>query len=147
MPFRWNRRTHSAEREMLYTILNDDEKIEALTDGLLRLGSEGMHNSRVVAVATNKRLLILRKGILRNYGGMAVNYGEVTEIEIGELTLTIDDYVEEITDENKTEYRRVKNEKEFVTLYFSRDAAPDFRLDIDDLNSVKSFVACLQKRI
>ena len=146
-PFRWGTRTHGAEREMLYSIMTDREQIEALTDGYLRLRSVAMNHSRVVSVATNKRLLLLRKGILRNYDAMEVNYGDIAEIDIGTLTVTIDDHVEEIVDENKTEYRRVRNEKEFVTLYFSRDAAPDFRLDIDDLDSVKSFVACLHKRI
>ena len=147
MPFRWNSRTHSTEREMLYSIMAGGERIEALTDGYLRLGSVGMHDSRVVAAATNRRLLLLRKGILRNYDAIEISYGNVTGVDVGTLTITLEDRIDEVVADNRTEYRRVKNEKEFASLNFYRRAAPDFRLDIDDLDSVSPFVSSLSKHV
>ena len=62
---RADRNMHSGEHEMLYDILEDDESIKALVGGSYRAEQDTVRGSkhRGVAVATDRRVIFLDKGI------------------------------------------------------------------------------------
>ena len=62
---RGDRDMHSGEQEMLYDILDEDEDIKALVGGSYRAEQDTVRTSkhRGVAVATDKRVIFLDKGV------------------------------------------------------------------------------------
>ena len=81
MPKGWgtvsDRGMHSGEREMLHTILGDDESIEALVGGLFRQDTERMAKHTGVAVATNKRVVFVDKGMFGSTETMELPYRSI----------------------------------------------------------------------
>ena len=66
----------SGEREMLYELLDSGEDIQALVGGVYR--AEGStKGSTGVAVATNRRVLIIDKGIFGNTEVSEIPYGRI----------------------------------------------------------------------
>ena len=68
---------HSGERKMLHTILGDDESIEALVGGLFRQDTDRMAKHTGVAVATNKRVVFVDKGLFGSTETMELPYRSI----------------------------------------------------------------------
>ena len=64
-PKKWGNNRHKGERQMLYNIMDDDEEIKALVGGSYRAEQDTARKSlhRGVAVATEKRIIFLDKGV------------------------------------------------------------------------------------
>lgn len=64
-PASWGNR-HSGEREMLHSIVDESETLEVLVGGTYRAEQDTnrLHRHQGVAVATNKRVLFVDKGVL-----------------------------------------------------------------------------------
>ena len=76
---RGDREMHSGERMMLYDILDDEENIEALVGGIYRAeGSTG--GSKGVAVATDRRVIFVDKGVLGSTEVAEMPYSRVEGI-------------------------------------------------------------------
>ena len=77
MPKGWatfggDKRMHSGERKMLYDILDQDEDIRGLVGGTYRAEQDTnrLHKHSGIAVATNKRIIFLDKGLLGSKGSV-----------------------------------------------------------------------------
>ena len=63
-PGQMGAKAHSGERKMLYGILDADEKIVKLIAGTMRADTARTAKHTGVAVATNKRVIFVDRGIL-----------------------------------------------------------------------------------
>ena len=75
-----SRKDHSGERKMLYDILDTDESLNGLVGGTFRQDTDRMHKHRGVAVATDRRVLFLDKGVLGSTERMEIAYENIESV-------------------------------------------------------------------
>ena len=71
---------HSGERKMLYGILDSSESVKSLVGGTFRADTDRLHKHNGVAVATDKRVVFLDKGILGSTEIQEIPYRNVEAI-------------------------------------------------------------------
>ena len=73
-------RKFSGERRMLYTLLDDDERLEIMVGGNFRKDTDRKVRHEGVAIATSKRVLFLDKGLFGSTEVMEIAYGSIESI-------------------------------------------------------------------
>ena len=78
-PLLWENR-HSGERQMLYDIMDSDEAIARIVGGTFRQDTDRLRRHQGVAVATNKRVIFVDKGLLGSKEVMEMPYRSIEAI-------------------------------------------------------------------
>ena len=71
---------HSGERRMLYDILNADEYIERMVGGRFLKDTDRLHKHNGIAVATNKRVVFVDKGVFGSTEIMSIAYDSIESV-------------------------------------------------------------------
>ena len=76
----FSKRMHIGERKMLYDILDSSESVKSLVGGTFRADTNRLHKHNGVAIATDKRVVFLDKGILGSTEVQEMPYRNVEAI-------------------------------------------------------------------
>ena len=121
-PSSWGSRMHSGERQMLYQLLGDGESIRSMIGGTYRAEQDTnrLHKHNGIAVATDKRVIFLDKGILGSTEVSEIPYRNIEAITYSTGIL-------------------------MAGVQISGRGVSGFRIeDITDKKSVKPFVDCVR---
>ena len=76
-PTSWGKQQFSGEHNILYELLDEDETIEALVGGTFRQDTDRISPHQGVAVATNRRVVFVDKGLLGSTEVMDIAYKNI----------------------------------------------------------------------
>ena len=120
----WARKNmHSGERRMLYDILATDEHIESMIGGRFLKDTGRIEKHNGVAVATNKRVVFVDKGIFGSTETMTISYDSIESVTYSKGMMA-------------------------AGVHVIGRGASDYRIeDIFDKDSVQPFVDCILENI